>query len=131
MSTRTPKENLKSFSWVYIVLAAIYVIAAIVCNFVPDIAEVFVKYSEGTDLLFALNVTAVVNILIYLWYFWLARRVADGKSNGTLYMILLILGIAGAIVSVIMAKSISGVSTADFIANVLGLYYLYKARTEE
>lgn len=78
-----------------------------------------------------LNVTAGVNVIIYLWCFWLARRVTDGKSNGTLYMVLLILGLVGQVASAIMSRSLVAISTFDFLANAMGLYYLYKVKVEK
>ena len=131
MSKKSPKENLKSLSWIYIILVVIYTVVAIVCNFVPSVSNILKDYYGSNDIILALNVSVVVNILTYLWYFWLARRVADGKSKGTLYMVLLILGLVGQIVSVIMARSLAVISAVDFIADAMGLYYLCKIKSED
>lgn len=127
MEKRTARENLKSFSWIYIILSIIVIIGTLICNFVPSIVNSF-KATLTKEEMFGLNVTAVVNVLVYLWYFWLARRASDGKSKGTLYMILLILGIVGAIVSAISTRSIAALACADFIADVMALGYLLKIR---
>ena len=129
MEKRTARENLKSFSWIYIILSIIVIIGTLICNFVPSIVNSF-KATLTKEEMFGLNVTAVVNVLVYLWYFWLARRASDGKSKGTLYMILLILGIVGAIVSAISTRSIAALACADFIADVMALGYLLKIRKE-
>ena len=128
MKKRTPAESLKSFSFVYIVLAGILVIAALVCNFVPDIANAIKSIPDQPNIMLVSNITAVVNVLVYLWYFWLTRRVADGKSNGTLLMVLLILGVVSKIVTLIMTRSVTSITNLDFIADAFGLYLLLKVR---
>jgi len=77
-----------------------------------------------------LNIAAGISTILYLWYFWLARRVADGKSRGTLYMLLLILGIVGAVVSAWTQKGFAFLSL-DCIADICGLYYLCQVRKED
>ena len=131
MKKRTPKENLKSFSLVYIILAVFYLVAALIFDFVPNIADSMKEYTGDKDIVLGLNVTAAVNILICFWYYWLARRVVNGKSNGTFYMLLLLLGVIGQLVSAIMTKSLVLLSSIDFFVDALGLYYLCKVRSEK
>ena len=130
MSKRTPSENLKSFSWIYIIVAVFFVVGAIICNFMPELskplAEAFARNELDGMLVF--NITAVVVALFNLWYFWLARRVANGKSKGTLYMILLILGIVGSIVTFFTTKGAGRALSFDAIIDLCGLYYLIKIK---
>ena len=130
MSKRTPSENLKSFSWIYIIVAVFFVVGAIICNFMPELskplADVFARNELDGMLVF--NITAAVVALFNLWYFWLARRVANGKSKGTLYMILLILGIVGSIVTFFTTKGAGRALSFDAIIDLCGLYYLIKIK---
>ena len=128
MKKRTARENLKSFSWIYIICLAILVVGVIVGNVMPDMTKKMLDNQK--DAILILNVTAVVYALIYLWYFWLARRAADGKSAGTVYMILLILGVAASFATAISTKSVAAITSFDFIVDVLGLYFLLKVRND-
>ena len=132
MRKRTPKENLKSYSLVYIIVAIIYVIGAIVCNFMPElsknVAQAFAR--DGLDGMLVFNISAGRVVLIDLWFFWLCRRVANGKSNGTLYMILLVLSIAGSLVSFFTTKGAASALSFDAVIDICGLYFLIKAKKD-
>lgn len=130
MSKRSPSENLKSFSIIYIILIVVYIIGALLCNFVPEVANLFKGSAESKDVLLAINIGTVGSCIFCLWYFWLARRVADGKSEGTLYMVLLVLSIVSALVNAFMQKGFS-LLTLDAIVDILGLYYLLQVRKEK
>ena len=130
MSKRSPSENLKSFSIIYIILIGVYIIGALLCNFVPEVANLFKSSAESKDVLLAINIGTVGSCIFCLWYFWLARRVADGKSEGTLYMVLLVLSIVSGLVNAFMQKGFSFL-TLDVIVDILGLYYLLQVRKEK
>lgn len=130
MSKKTPSENLKSFSIIYIILIVVYIIGALLCNFVPEVANLFKGNTESKDVLLAINIGTVGSCIFCLWYFWLARRVADGKSEGTLYMVLLVLSIVGSLVNAFTQKGVSFL-TLDAIVDILGLYYLLQVRKEK
>lgn len=130
MSKRSPSENLKSFSIIYIILIVVYIIGALLCNFVPEVANLFKGSAESKDVLLAINIGTVGSCIFCLWYFWLARRVADGKSEGTLYMVLLVLSIVSGLVNAFMQKGFSFL-TLDVIVDILGLYYLLQVRKEK
>ena len=130
MSKRSPSENLKSFSIIYIILIVVYIIGALLCNFVPEVANLFKGSAESKDVLLAINIGTVGSCIFCLWYFWLARRVADGKSEGTLYMVLLVLSIVSGLVNAFMQKGFSFL-TLDVIVNIIGLYYLLQVRKEK
>ena len=130
MSKRSPSENLKSFSIIYIILIVVYIIGALLCNFVPEVANLFKGSAESKDVLLAINIGTASSCIFCLWYFWLARRVADGKSEGTLYMVLLVLSIVSGLVNAFMQKGFS-LLTLDVIVDILGLYYLLQVRKEK
>ena len=129
MSKRTPRENLKSFSWIYIIVSVLYVVAIVICNLMPELKDSITK-GLGDDGMLTLNIAAGVVVVLNLWYFWLCRRVANRKSEGTLYMILLILGIVGSIVSFFTNKGARAL-TFDAIIDVIGLYFLMQARKQK
>ena len=129
MKNREPKNLLKSFSWTYIVLAAIILIFVIVMNLIPDFGEKAKEITGQDNAVIAFNTIFVVNIIIYIWYFWLARRVANGKSKGTLYLVLLALGAIGGIIS-LFAGPVKGHGTFDLALDIVGLYFVWNVRKE-
>ena len=130
MNKRTSHETLKSFSWIYIIVSIIYVVAVIICNVMPELKDSITK-GLGKDGMLSLNIAAGVVVVLNLWYFWLCRRVADCKSKGTLYMILLILGVAGSLVSFFTTKGAGKALSFDAIIDICGLYFLMQAKKEK
>ena len=129
MNKRTPRETLKSFSWIYVVVSLFYVVAIIICNVMPELKDGIAE-GLGKDGMLTLNVTAGVVVALNLWYFWLCRRAADGKSKGTLYMILLILGVVGSLVTFFTTKGAGRALGFDAIVDLCGLYFLMQVRKE-
>ena len=121
MNKKSPRETLKSFSWIYIIVSIFYVVAIIKDGITEGL---------GADGMLSLNITAGVVIAINLWYFWLCRRVADRKSEGTLYMILLILGVVGSLVSFFTTKGAGRALSFDAIIDLCGLYFLMQVKKE-
>ncbi len=130
MNKKSPRETLKSFSWIYIIVSIFYVVGIIICNVMPELKDGITE-GLGTDGMLSLNITAGVVIAINLWYFWLCRRVADRKSKGTLYMILLILGVAGSLVSFFTTKGAGRALSFDAVVDMCGLYFLMQVRKEK
>ena len=126
---KSSRGILKEFSWIYVILAVAYIVAFLLCLAVPQIADKL-KEGLGNDIMIGLGATAVVSAIFYLWYFWLARRVADGKSNGTFYMILLLLGIGGSVVNMLTTKGAT-LLNIDTIVDIIGLYFLLQVRKED
>ena len=126
---KSARGILKEFSWIYVILAVAYIVAFLLCLAIPQIADKL-KEASNNDIMIGLGATAVVSAIFYLWYFWLARRVADGKSNGTFYMILLLLGIGGAVVNMITTKGAT-LLNIDTIVDIIGLYFLLQVRKED
>ena len=131
MSKRTSYDIMKSFSWIYIIVALFYAIGTIICFAIPELRNGLEESLGGNDGMIKLGVTAGVTILLNLWYFWLARRVAAKKSDGVLYGVLLILGIVGAIVTFFTTKAgVTSLLAIDFIIDTIGLYFLAQVRKE-
>jgi hypothetical protein len=130
VNKKSPRETLKSFSWIYIIVSIFYVVGIIICNVMPELKDGITK-GLGTDGMLSLNITAGVVIAFNLWYFWLCRRVADRKSKGTLYMILLILGVAGSLVTFFTTKGAGKALSFDAIVDICGLYFLMQAKKEK
>ena len=130
MNKKSPRETLKSFSWIYIIVSIFYVVGIIICNVMPELKDGITE-GLGADGMLSLNITAGVVIAINLWYFWLCRRVADRKSEGTLYMILLILGVASSLVTFFTTKGAGKALSFDAIIDICGLYFLMQAKKEK
>ena len=129
MNKKSPRETLKSFSWIYIIVSIFYVVGIIICNVMPELKDGITE-GLGTDGMLSLNITAGVVIAINLWYFWLCRRVADGKSKGTLYMILLILGVVSSLVTFFTTKGVGSALTFDAVIDICGLYFLMQSKKD-
>ena len=131
MSKRTSYETMKSFSWIYIIVASFYTIGTIICFAMPELRNGLEESLGGGEGMMKFGITAGIAILLNLRYFWLARRVAAKKSDGVLYGVLLILGIVGAIVTFFTTKTgVTGLLSLDFIIDTIGLYYLAQVRKE-
>ncbi|MBQ6461133.1 hypothetical protein IJJ36_01715 [Candidatus Saccharibacteria bacterium] len=132
MPKRTAHETIKSFSWIYIIVALFYVIGTIICFVIPELRNGLEENLGGGEGMIKFGITAGITILLNLWYFWLARRVAAKKSDGVLYGVLLILGIVGAIVTFFTTKTgVTSLLSLDFIIDTIGLYYLTQVRKEK
>ena len=129
MKKRTPRKNLKSFSWIYIIVSIFYVVGIIICNVMPELKDGLTE-GLGKDGMLSLNITAGVVVALNLWYFWLCRRVADRKSEGTLYMILLILGVVGSLVSFFTTKGAGRALSFDAVIDICGLYFLMQSKKD-
>ena len=129
MKKKTSRKTLKSFSWIYIVMSIFYVVGVIICNVMPELKDGITE-GLGKDGMLSLNISAGVTVVLNLWYFWLCRRAADGKSKGTLYMILLILGVVSSLVTFFTTKGAGRALGFDAIVDLCGLYFLMQVRKE-
>ena len=130
MNKRTPRENLKSFSWIYIIVSIVYVAATIICNVMPELKNGLTD-QLGKDGMLTFNIAAGITVVFNLWYFWLCRRVAAGKSEGTLYMVLLILGIVSSLVTFFTTKGAGRALSFDAVIDLIGLYFLMQVKNEK
>lgn len=129
MPKRTSYETMKSFSWIYIIVASFYAIGTTICFTMPELRNGLEESLGGSEGMIKFGITAGITILLNLWYFWFARRVAAKKSDGVLYGVLLILGIVGAIATFFTTKTgVTGLLSLDFIIDTMGLYYLAQVR---
>ena len=131
MPKKTSYDTLKSFSWIYIIIAVVYAIGTIICFTMPELRNGLEESLGGNDGMTKFGIAAGVTILLDLWYFWLARRVAAKKSDGVLYGVLLILGIVSAIVTFFTTKTgVTSLLSLDFIVDTIGLYFLAQVKNK-
>lgn len=120
MRKRTPRENLKKLSDLYIGLAVLNICAIILFNAIPRIKTIL---SDITYIDLALS------LILHLLHFWLAKRVVDGKSNGTLFMIILIIEIILILAAILFDEGTRTSSVGILLASY-GLYCVYELRKE-
>ena len=130
MKKKTSRKTLKSFSWIYIVMSIVCVVGVIICNVMPELKN-DITNGLGKNRMLSLNIEVGVTVVLNLWYFWLCRRAADGKSKGTLYMILLILGIVSSLVTFFTTKGAGKALGLDAIIDLCGLYFLMQVKNEK
>ena len=130
MNKKSASENLKSFSWIYIVVSIFYLVGTIICNVMPELKNGLTE-GLGNDAMLLLNITAGFVVVFNLWYFWLCRRVADGKSKGNLYMVLLIIGVIGSLITFFTTKGAGIALSFDAVIDLCGLYFLMQVRKEK
>ena len=130
MSKRNANENLKSFSWIYVIVSFLYIAGTIIFNVIPELKN-SITQGLGNDAMLTLNIAAGIVVVLNLWYFWLCRRVADGKSKGNLYMVLLILGVVSSLVSFFTTKGAGIALSFDAVIDLCGLYFLMQVRKEK
>ena len=119
--------KLLSIIGLYIIVSVFYVVGIILCNVMPELKD-SITQGLGKDGMLSLNIAAGVVVVLNLWYFWLCRRVADGKSEGTLYMILLILGVVSSLVTFFTTKGAGRALSFDAVVDICGLYFLMQAK---
>lgn len=128
MKKKEPKKVLNEFSWIYMFFVVVGIILAILIPLIPAIPEAFKPYiTDGTDPVLYLEVSVIVSALIDLWYFWLLRRYTSGKSNGTLLMILLIIGVVGNVISIFITNAAASIK---FVIDAVVLYFLYTSKKQ-
>lgn len=126
MKKKDPKQVLKGFSWIYIffvVVAAIFAVLVVLVPSIPEVTKTFIK--DDINPIVYLEVIFIVNALKDFWYFWLLRRFVNGKSNGNLYMVLLIIGVIGNSISLFLDPK---ASTINLVIDAVALYFLIKAK---
>ena len=130
MRKRTPTEVLKGFSWTYVFFAVIEIILAIIVLCIkefPEEIKALMPQNLGLDIKNYLLAIFITSALLASLYFWLARRVANGKSRGTLYIVLLIIGLIGNICATFTGTR---TSTVNLVINAVALYFVIKVRKE-
>lgn len=129
---KNPKDTVKSFSYVYLIFAIIGFIAAISVLFIPNLDETLrqaVKFPDNISPKVFIETSIIISSLVDLWYFWLAGRYVSGKSKGYFYMVLLILGVAGGLLSIFTGTK--NFSSINFIIALVGLILMIRAKKSE
>ena len=130
MMRKSSKQVIKEFGWIYIFFAAMAAICAILVLLIPSISEAFKPYiNDDIDTKLYLEIVLIVNMLIELWYLWLSRRFVSGKSRGTFYMILLIIGVIGNLYSLIFVNK--NMSTMNLVLDAVALFFVLSARKQQ
>lgn len=123
------KKALNIASFGYIVVALIGIITMIVYLNKPSLAANLVK--QAKDLKITTNTfiisTYVISTIITLLFFWATRRVAKGKSRGTILLVLLILGAVGNIFAIVKNFSVYTLVYAVFEVILIALIFAVRA----
>ena len=123
------KKALNIASFGYIVVALIGIITMIVYLNKPSLASELLK--QAKDLKMSTNAliisTYVISTIITLLFFWATRRVAKGKSRGTILLVLLILGAVGNIFAIVKHFSIYTLVYAVFELILIALIFAVRA----
>lgn len=123
------KKALNIASFGYIVVALIGIITMIVYLNKPSLAANLIK--QAKDLKMSTNAliisTYVISTIITLLFFWATRRVAKGKSRGTILLVLLILGAVGNIFAIVKHFSIYTLVYAVFEVILIALIFAVRA----
>lgn len=123
------KKALNIASFGYIVVALIGIITMIVYLNKPSLASELLK--QAKDLKISTNAliisTYVISTIITLLFFWATRRVAKGKSRGTILLVLLILGAVGNIFAIVKHFSIYTLVYAVFELILIALIFAVRA----
>ena len=132
MKKKEPKQILKEFSWLYIFFAIAAGVFAIVVGCIkelPEVASSLMPKNLEMELRTYLVIYFIVAGLIEVWYFWLVRRLINGKSKGILYIVLLVLGVAGNLYSLIFIDP--KMSTFNLVIDAVALYFVYRFKKQE
>ena len=123
------RKQLKVFSWVYIVLAVLSLLAVLGFLLIPDVLNEVIKTQfanfnfEGLDPKAVLYTSIVIEALFYFFIFWLMRGTAAGSSARRIVLIvLLVLSIIGSIINLINVFTIM-----QLISLLIDIYVLYLA----
>ena len=96
---------LKVYSFVYFIIGLFGTFAIISIFVFPDLTKDIINsiakdYDiKSMDPKIALAISIGISTLLYFIYSWLIRRVATGKSRGTLLLVLLLFSIIGGLAS--------------------------------
>ena len=134
MSKKSNQEVFKGMRWVYMTFAILGIIAFILILSVPNISETinnavpdFSKSLGGMDVKYYILGSFGIGILIDIWYFYLITRYADGKSKGTLLLILLSLRVISATVAIFTTHTPMSLGS---IIDCVTLFFLLRYRKE-
>ena len=123
------KKALNIASYGYIIIALIGIGTMLAYLVKPSLATDFLK--QVKDLKIAKNAFIIssytISTVITLLFFWATRRVAKGKSRGTILLVLLILGAVGNIFAIVKHFSIYTLVYAVFEVILIALIFAVRA----
>lgn len=135
LKKKSSREIVKSFSWIYLILAIITLLIVAACLLIPGLQEAVNKAAIEAKLgienpMMIFEVVLGIQACIYLIYFYLTRKVGSGESNGTVLMVLLIISVACALPKIIVSPTkVSGFFETS--VNIALLYFLFQVRKEK
>ena len=127
-----PKKKLYFLNYCYLGLAMLTIMLIILNFLVPSVAEELfkTKYSAidigNMKPTTALAISYATEIVIYLWNFWLIKRILKGKSKGTFVMVLLTLGLIAGFIDQFGKFNISTLIAIFINAYVLQVIYFVR-----
>lgn len=131
---KSNKVRFKEMRWMYMIFAVLGIIFGIATLAVPGVSEAIknaapnlVASLGGMDLNYYLFTIFFINALLDIWYFYLITRCADGKSKGTLLLVLLSLRVITAIVAIFTTNT---PMSLDAITDAVTLIFLIYYRKE-
>ena len=134
MLKKSKKARFKETRWIYMIFVIFAVVFGILIFTVPSIIETInstlpnLSESIGDlDVKSYLIIMLSVGALFDLWYFYLITRCANGKSKGTLLLVLLVLRVATGVVNMITTKSYYDIG---LIADAVTLFHLLRFKSE-
>jgi len=134
MSKKSKQKVFKGMRWAYMTFAILGIIVFILVLTVPSITDTINKAVPdlskslgGMDVKYFILGSFGIGILIDIWYFYLISRCADGKSNGTLLLILLALRVITAIVAIFTKNTPMNLGS---IIDAVTLFFLLLYRSE-
>ena len=101
---KNSKKTLAAYSWGYVGLAVLSGVLILACFIFPYVAKNVIEVKmkdiniKGMSPKEFTAISYATEAAIYLWYFWLLRRVASGKSKGTFVMVLLFLSVVSGVI---------------------------------
>lgn len=125
-------KALKIISIIYYVLAGITLLLLIGFIAFANVAKPAIEAAfssmniDGVDPQIVISVSLGFEVAFYVLYGWLASRVANKKSKGTVFMVLLILSVLTGLIAAIRDHGISRIFI--LVLDALALYYVILAR---
>lgn len=126
------KKVLNIASFGYIVVALIGIVTMIVYLNKPSLVPEMVKQAKqlkvSTNALIIM--TYVTSTIVTLLFFWATRRIAKGKSRGTILLVLLILGAVGNVFALVKNFSVYALVYAIFEVILIALIFAVRAEED-
>lgn len=130
------RKVLSVISWLYVIATVLTIGLMVLCLYKPSIiAEVVMKVNFRLKISDDVSLKALVTVYLAIialkdfWFAWLFRRVATGKSRGTVLMVLFILSILGSVIG--MFNKFNLTILISTIIDVIIVALIIKSRDDE